>query len=152
MSCYMLFICFVLYKGFYWLQGLQSARLLWYRISHPGKEYWVGRVFPSPEDLPETRLNPLFLHWQLEFFITGSHRKPTMLCSIILRSLIEQSALRHRIWELLVIWFTPPIYLIHKPWCLIFFSWCFAETSCIHALLYSFFPISFKELCHSGSS
>ena len=29
------------------------------------QEYWGGFPFPSPGDVPNTRLNPYLLHWQL---------------------------------------------------------------------------------------
>ena len=51
-------------------------------MGFPRQEYWSELSFPSPEDLPETGIEPPFPALAGEFFITEPPGKPTMLYSI----------------------------------------------------------------------
>ena len=51
-------------------------------MGFPRQEYWSDLSFPSPEDLPDTRIELTFPALASEFFIAEPPGKPTILYSV----------------------------------------------------------------------
>ena len=46
-----------------WTEAHQALR----SMGFPRKEYWSGLLFPSPGDLPDPEIEPVFPAWQVVY-------------------------------------------------------------------------------------
>ena len=124
-------------------------------MGFPRQEYWSGLLFPSPEDLPDSRIKPTSLAWQADSSPLSHLRAETFQSSSHNASFNPYSnAMRYILFVVDRIMLSPKMFFFHSIIILYFLaliteegfliSLCFFLELCIHMGISFPFPFAFS--------